>query len=224
MEEQIYQLAEWFVFQAVQAIGTDEAMLARLQRATASIRKATEAGWTIHDLQFEISEFARIHPELVKRVYHLEEIIGNKKPPNNLIEPDVFYYHNVLRNVPPAPRISIKDGVVKRIEESFYLEIKKRFTMDELQEYWYKTNGITPNDHMRRQDEGKFKYLLGIYNIDELLFAIDVARSMRAEMQLLPLRNAFDLERYMDDARKFIEGKKNVHIQEGINKIVRKEE
>jgi hypothetical protein len=223
MDEQIVQLSRWFVLEVVQAVGTDEAIAARIQRSNAAIQKALQAGWTIFDLQHEIGEFARMHPELVKRVYHLEEIIGNKKPPNNLIEPDVFYYHNILREVPPPVRIRIEGGKVIRSKESFYLEMKKRFTLDDLIDYWHKVHDIRATEAMRRQDEGRFKYLLGIYTLDEILFAIDVSRTIRNELQVPPLRNALDLDRYMDEARRYIEGKKNVHIQEGINKIVRKE-
>jgi hypothetical protein len=154
----------------------------------------------------------------------MEEIIGNKQPPNNLIDPDMFYYHNALREVPPPVTIKFIDGKPVRNESTFYLEMKKRFTMQDLLNYWYQHNSVKPNTGMLKQDEGKFKYILGFYTVDEILFAIDVSKAIRSDKQLLPLRNIFDLERYMDEARNFMEGKKNVHQLAGINRVIQKRE
>jgi hypothetical protein len=219
MHDEKQALAEWFVCQVVQAQNGIET---RIIKAVIAIERLLDEGWTILDIQQAIQEFASTYPDLITKVYHLEEVIGNRQPPNNLLERDVFYYHNILREVPPPPRIRFVDGKPVREEQPFYLEMKKRFTLEDLLQYWYNSNGVSPNDHMRRQDEGKFKYLLGIYNLDEILFAIDVSKTMRAEQQLPPLRNAFELERYMEEARKFIEGKKNVHQLQGINRVIKK--
>jgi hypothetical protein len=216
---EIMQLARWFVIDVVKAQGGIDQ---RLNQACRSIEKLISDGWLLIDIQAEIEKFAKSYPDVVTKIYLIDEIFVNKKPPNNLIEPDVFYYHNILREVPPPPKITIKDGKVIREEQPFYLEMKKRFTMEELLQYWYEKNGITPTAHMLKQDEGKFKYLLGIYNLDEILFAIDVSKTIRAERQLMPLRNVFDLERYMDDAREYILGKKNVHQLQGINQVIKR--
>jgi hypothetical protein len=217
MDDQVKQLAEWFVYDMVKANHIN-----RVWNATQAIQRYLAQGWKIHDLQHEIQLFQKTYPDLLERVYHLEEVIGNKQPPNNLMEPDVFYYHNHLREVPPPPRLRIVDGKAIREEQSFYLQMKTRFTMEDLLSYWYAMNGLKANEHMKKQDEGKFKYLLGFYNLDELLFGIDVSKSIRAERQKLPLRNAFDLEQYMDEAREYIAGKQNVHKQQGINKVIKK--
>src|SRR5690606_7576633 len=108
-------------------------------------------------------------------------------------------------------------GELVRESTAFFLEMKNCFTMKDLTNYWYERMGIVPDDHMMRQDEGKFKYILGNYTLDEVMFAIDAARVARKERQLRPLRNAFELDKYIEDGREFMKAKENIHRSEGIN-------
>lgn len=217
----IHQLAGWFVCTVVGIPyqGAD----ARIRTNTASIKKLVVAGWELEEIQAEIEEFARQYPEMVKRVYMLEEIFDNKKPPKNIMNPDIFYYHNRLREVPPPPRMRKVDGKYIQEVEPFFLEMKKRFTMEELLDYWYEKMNIDSNPHMIKQDEGKFNYLLGVYDLDEILFAIDVAKKARLTQSRSLLRNAFDIEKYMEEAREYILAKKNIHQLHGINRVIRKQ-
>lgn len=220
MDDKILQLAGWFVCTVV---GATAGIDMRIQRAKHSIHALIKDGWQLIEIQHEVEEFARTYPDMVRRIYMLEEIFVNKQPPNNLMEPDVFYYHNSLREVPPPVRITRVNDEFIREETKFYLEMKYRFTMNDLLEYWYTAMNIKPNPHMLKQDEGKYKYLLGIYNLDEILFAIDVSKSKRLSAQRPLLRNAFDLEKYVDDAREYILSKKNVHQMQGINRVIKRE-
>jgi hypothetical protein len=215
------KLAEWFVLVMNQSIANTENKIAK---SIKTIEKLETEGWSLPDIQSEIERFAKEYPAMITRIYHLEEIFVNKQPPDNLMHPDVFYYHNILRDVPPPVRMRLDPVTGQMIRESkpFYLEMKKRYTMKELAGYWYSICEIVPHDHMRKQDEGKFKHLLTIYSLDEILFAIDASKTARSERDLPPLRNAFDLERYMDLAREFIREKENTHKQVGINKVIRR--
>jgi len=218
------QLATWFVVSVNKAEANQETKIAK---ACIAIERLMNDGWTLHDIEDEILKFAKDYPAVVTKIYHLEEIFVNKQPPQNLMQRDVFYYHNLLREVPPPVRIRRDPETGEYIRESapFFLEMKRRFTMQDLLDYWYRTNYITPNDHMRKQDEGKFRYLLSIYSLDEILFAIDAAKVQRNESELPPLRNAFDLEKYMDGelgAREFIKRKENAHKVAGINRIIKR--
>lgn len=215
------QLAEYFVFHITKSsIGID----ARIKRASDSIPKLISKGWTIPELKNALDQFSNTYPDIVRNVYHIDEIVGKMDPPNNLLEPDVFYYHNSLREVSPPPRL-VKDsnGKIIRQEEPFYLEMKSSFTMKELLRHWYQQMEIRPHDDMIRRDEGGFKKILSNYTIDEILFAIDVAKTQRKEKQLRLLRNVFDLEKYIDEAREFIKEKKNTHKMSGINRVIRRE-
>lgn len=41
-----------------------------------------------------------------------------------------------------------------RVESGFYLEMKNRFTLQDLLNYWYEKMDIIPNNHIIKQDEG----------------------------------------------------------------------
>lgn len=216
------ELANYFVYHITQArVGVE----ARIKSALTSIQNMQERGWSLYEIKYELDQFAHDYPQVVLNVYHMDEIMGKKEPPNNLLEPDMFYYHNVLREVSPPTKI-VKDphtGQLVRQTQPFYLEMKKRFTLQELLDYWYTQMDIRPNEHMLRQDEGKFKYILGNYTVDEILFAIDASKTIRKERQLRPLRNAFELDKYIEDAREFIKAKENVHKVQGINREFRRD-
>lgn len=217
----VEELANYFVHYITQARFSIEA---RTNSAISAIRVLLDKGWTLHDIKEELDSFSRTYPQIVITLYHVEEIMKTKEPPNNLLHPDSFYYHNILREVPPPPTLKMdpQSGKMVRIEHDFYLEMKKRFTLQELLDYWYTQMNIVPNEHMIKQDEGKFKYMLGNYTVDELLFMIDVAKVQRKENQLRPLRNAFELEKYIEEARDFLQRKENTHKVAGINREIKR--
>jgi len=213
----VEELAHYFVYEITKArIGIE----GRLQSAYHAITKLLEKGWTLQEIKEELDQFARDYPQIILNVYHVEEIMAKKEPPNNLLQADIFYYHNILREVSPPVKIAKdpKTGQLIRQSHPFFLEMKRRFTMKDLLNYWYEQMDIAPSEHLIRQDEGKFKYMLSNYTLDEILFAIDVAKTIRKEQQLRPLRNAFDLEKYIEDAREFIRAKENIHRLQGINR------
>ncbi len=217
----VEELASWFVWNIVKA---KAGIPSRISSNIASIHKLVEEGWTLTEIEQHVTAFAKSYPVLVQKFYHIQEAIGDNQPPSNIMEVDGFYYHNMLRITSAEVKIKMTpDGKFIRKEEPFFLEMIPRFTMGQLLEYWYKAHDIQKTDHKVKQDEGKFKYLLGIYNLDEILFAIDVSRSIRIEQQRELLTNAFDIEKYIEEAKKYILNKKNTHQLHGINKIIKKE-
>jgi hypothetical protein len=220
--QSVEELAHYFVFNITQSkVGIE----ARIGSAMQAIPQLLQRGWNLHDIKQQLEQFASTYPQVVANIYHIGEIMDKIEPPNNLMEPEVFYYHNQLREVSPPTRIRKNEsGQLVRESMPFYLEMKKCYSMKDLLNYWYEQMGITPNDHMVRQDEGKFKYILGNYTIDEVLFAIDAARAIRRDMQLRPLRNAFELDKYMEDGRQQLKAKENVHKMQGINREVKKDD
>jgi hypothetical protein len=214
-------LAHYFVECIVRKSGNIQT---RIERALVALAKLEEQGWMLEEIKNEMDLFAQTYPAVVTNIYHIEEIMGNKEAPNNLMESGVFYYHNRLRNVPPPPKMKFDKETRQyiRIEQPFFLEMKKRFSMPELLEYWYTSNGMKATEHNLKQDTGKFKYLLGMYDLDEVLFMIDVAQSNRREANQRPLRNAFELEKFLEEARDAIKLKKNVHRVQGIDQEIQR--
>lgn len=220
--ESIEELAHYFVYQITQAkVGIE----GRIKSALSTLPRLLERGWSLYEIKVELDQFAKDYPQVATNIYHVDEIMSKKEPPDNLMEPDVFYYHSELRlmSAPPTIRKDPETGKLVRYSEPFYLEMKKRYSMQELIDYWYRTMDITPNEHMIRQDEGKIKYVLGNYTLDEVLFAMDVSKSLRIERQQRPLRNIFELDKYIEDAREYLLKKQNIHKVQGINREFRRE-
>jgi hypothetical protein len=214
------ELAHYFVHYITQSrVGIES----RINSALLSIPKLIERGWELVEIKQELDQFARTYPQVALNVYHMDEIMAKIEPPNNLMEADIFYYHNALREISPPTRIrKNEEGDFVRETIPFYLEMKTCFSMNDLLNYWYEQMSISPNAHMVRQDEGKFKYILGNYTIDEVLFCIDVSKILRKERQQQMLRNAFDLEKFIEEAREFMKAKENTHKMQGINRVVKR--
>ncbi|MBU5262152.1 hypothetical protein [Bacillus atrophaeus] len=218
----VQDLANYFVYHITKSsVGVE----GRIKSALTSIPKLLDKGWSLEEIKDQLDSFACTYPQIVINLYHIDEIMNQIEPPNNLMEKDVFYYHSELREMSSPPKI-IRDegsGELIRQSEDFYLEMKNRYTLQDLLNYWYKKMKIKPNDHMMKQDEGKFKYILGNYTLDEVLFAIDASVILRKERQQRLLRNAFELDKYIEDAREFIRRKENMHKMGGINREFRRE-
>ncbi|CDQ41782.1 hypothetical protein [Virgibacillus salexigens] len=194
----------------------------RIESACTAIEKLLVKGWTVDLIKLELDAFKRSYPSVLNNIYHIEEIMNEKVPPHNLIEPDVFYYHNRLRETAPPSRLRFNKET-REYEchtEAFFLEMKKLFTLEDLLAYWYESNKQNYNENTMKQDKGRFKHLLGFYDIDEILFMIDIAQEKRQEMKLRALTNAFHIEKYIDDARDAIKAKRNIHQMQGINHVI----
>lgn len=218
--EEHYNLAMYFFSSIVERIVNES----HLNATAGYITQLVDSGWKLNDIKNEVESFKREYPEMVRNVYTLEQIMCNKKAPNNLIEEGVFYYHNLLRETAGPARI-IKDpqtGKMQRIEPTFYLEMVKSFTMENLLDYWYASSEQTSNESVIRKDKGRFDYLLGYYDIDEVLFAIDIAQEVRKKMKHKPLKNVFDLEKYMDEAKEEIKAKRSTSRMNKVDRIIKR--
>lgn len=96
----------------------------------------------------------------------------------SLLKKNTFYYHNTLHLRPPAPTFNPHSREVKA--SKFYLEMKIRYTMDDLVRYFYHTLRISTDLADKKKDEGSFNYLLNKYSkldfcepIDFVLALID---------------------------------------------------
>lgn len=96
---------------------------------------------------------------------------------DSLLKQDVFYYHTSLQIIPPPPRWNPE--TLQFSSEDFYLEMKIKYKIDDLLNYYYKTLKIQSMDY--NKDKGAMQYLLnkykieGMENVDIVLLLIDEA-------------------------------------------------
>lgn len=211
-DEKTIELAVYAVKKIIQAHTNLEN---RITRSVMSIQRLLEQNWTLQSIRLELDRMAALYPDQVKKAYDIDGLLAKKEQAMNLIQSGQLYFHRLLRvSSAPVRIIQEKSGTMKRISTPYVLQIKRKFTMDELIHFFYESCCIAGNDHIRKQDEGKFKYLLSVYELDELLFAIDASVAIRHEQQQMPVKNAFDLEQYIEDAKRMIAYKRNLFVQE----------
>lgn len=98
----------------------------------------------------------------------------------SLIRRGTYCFHNALRIKQEMPTWNPETN--KMTSQRFRVEMKIRFTMDDLIDYFYKTTHANRDLSDRKKDAGSFNYLLGKYsnigfaaNIDMVLSLIDHA-------------------------------------------------
>lgn len=80
----------------------------------------------------------------------------------SLLERGVFYYHSSLHINSSPPVLDTKTMRVK--VSPFFMEIKIRYTMEDLIKYFYRTTRMSEDLADPRKDGGGFKYLMGKYS------------------------------------------------------------
>jgi len=218
----IESLAVYFVENITQKTINHEA---RINKATIAMDSLIKKGWTVDTIKDKLDEFKRLHPSFCPNIYHVEEIMGNMTPPNNLLETDVFYYHKELRSIPMPSRIILNKETreYERQEEAFFLEMKTVYTLEDALNYWYRVTKHTPSNADLRRDKGKLEYLLKSYDIDDILFMIDLALESYVSRKA-KLTNLFKVEDFADKARDTLMSKKSIHMIHGIHKIKKREQ
>ena len=221
MDDQIRALAEYFVLSIAseKSRSSSEDMI---KKACREIPTLLDEGWTLDTLSSTIYELATRFPVLAQNAYHIRELLGKTKPPLNLIEPDVFYYHNELRVQYETPRKQIVDGKLVYVEEEplFRLEIKTYYGAEEFLDYFYKRVKLPRSPQFEKRDLGRLKHLIEQHDIDTLLFAIDVMVETRLANGLRISDNLFNIQDYMMEAEDVISRKRNQHRLMGINREV----
>lgn len=127
---------------------------------------------------------------------------------DSLIKRDKFYCHRILQILPPPP-VRKADGSVK--VTPFFLEMKIRFTMDDLIRTFYDATGIDPVLIDTKRDAGSFQYLLDKYSkipdnesLDFVLELIDIAKHDNH-----PVTQAISLGQYEKEALENLRGWRN---------------
>ncbi len=98
-----------------------------------------------------------------------------KRTGTNILKPDVFYYHNQLRVLPPPPRVTVdyNTGQISREVTEYFLEMRASYTVGELLNYYHCRSHTSDRKITHNRFIGSLEWLLKHFDIDELLFMID---------------------------------------------------
>jgi hypothetical protein len=115
---------------------------------------------------------------------------------NSLLKKDKFYYHNSLHINSQVP--SWDPLAKKEVIYDFYMEMKIKYTTEELLRYAYTTLKIDCVLIDEKRDKASLGYLLGKYQKFEFIEAIDVVLSLidHAANQENRVRNLLDVSQY----------------------------
>lgn len=115
---------------------------------------------------------------------------------DSLIERGEFYYHRVLQITSPAPVINLAKN--SAVSEPYFLEMRIRFTLKHLMEYFVRRSRIDEVLIDETRDAGSLRYLLKKYAkisivrpLDFVLMLIDAASADER-----PLNNILDVQNY----------------------------
>lgn len=118
---------------------------------------------------------------------------------NSLVERNTYYYHHILHLLPPVPRFNPHTKI--ETKTAFYMEMRIRFTIDQLVDYFYTTSMISKDLVDRKRDSGSLNYLLSKYSklgfvrpLDFILSLIDAVNADKN--QIAKVTNVLDITRY----------------------------
>lgn len=105
---------------------------------------------------------------------------------NSLVKRDTYYYHSSLHITSKPPKWNPE--TLKVEYEPFFMEMRIRFTIDNLLDYYYKTCAIDVSLRNEKRDVGAFEHLLKTYTnvvedvegLDIVLMLIDEAATNQA--------------------------------------------
>lgn len=186
------------------------------------IKKILDKGWCADDIKKCLRDVKRKDPK--RRSLEVSRMFtARNKPKLNLLKPDVFYYHNDLRLTcgPPKRKLDIDSGEITVINETYFLEMKASYSVEDLVKYYMRQVGESHKSDVNRF-KGSMIYLLKRYSVEEILFMIDTMINM-SKAEDLPLPDSpLDCQRHHKQAKEVINLKTTETIYAGGNKIVRK--
>jgi hypothetical protein len=132
----------------------------------------------------------------------------------NLIDPQKWYYHPRLRSMPgpPVTHILPNGQIIYLNDTGWFCHTISEFTLDDLLAYYEEQIGealYVP------RDRAIFNALLRRFDVDLLLFAIDLAAGCLDGMDRRP-ENAWFIESYTQDARRAMDSKMTEELQAGV--------
>lgn len=139
--------------------------------------------------------------EILERIIKLDNISSSEisyEGINTLLEQNKFYYHNSLHIKSKAP--SFDPITLEESCEPFYLEMKIKFSLEDLLNYYYDKTLVPIGLRDKDKDLGSLKHLLNKYSKIDGVESIDIILSMidRASEDIeKQIYGVFELESYI---------------------------
>lgn len=195
-----------------------------------SIDQILQGGMTPQELEALMDRYQMTVPNH-NEVYGIEDVISHfgikvvkgkiEQDPDNLLDRAKFYYHPALQVAPPPPVVKQLDNgefISSYDDEPFFLEMKEKFTLDDLVTYFYNVMGM--DDGFRERDKGAFKFILKNYELDVVLYTIDEANALAYDLNKPQPQSPFDIRDYLEDGRLILEDRKNTCYMEGLDRVI----
>lgn len=100
----------------------------------------------------------------------------------SLLKRNTFYYHNRLHIKTKAPRFN--PFTLKEEVDKFYMEMKIKYTLGDLINYFYESLRLNTELADKNKDEGSFRYLLNKYSKLNFIESIDFVLALIDEEKL----------------------------------------
>lgn len=193
------------------------------------IKRLLKRGWCAEDIQRRFRQVDRspnMRSQVRKRIgTQVRKLFDQLKPESqNLLSPSIFYYHNALRltSRPPKRQFNIDEGTFVRINDPYFLEMRASFTVEELVAYYARQFGMRLHRQEYSRYIGSFNWLLGMYDVELILFMIDESANMVKAENYKPPRKPMDIDKYKADAIRTRERKRSEAVIAGVNEVVRR--
>lgn len=196
----IYDIAFLYINKNYKEISKEEKL-----NVINAVHKSLKNGAVTNDLISKINK----NTDIKKLPYNFFNISSS----GNLLDPDVFYYHNFLRCIQKAPirYWDINIGDIKIKEQEYFLEIKASCTINDILEYIKKKEFLCKTLIDKSRALGSISFLLKKYDIDFLLFLFDtvndIYNSRQKYARSLIEVSEFELEAKLNYEQKITESK-----------------
>ena len=121
-----------------------------------------------------------------------------------LTSDETVYYHNELQIHSKPGSYNPETGVIEK--QPYYLEMRSRYTMEELLDYYYNKLMVPIHFRNTKRDIGAFKHIINDYKFDNIntvdfiLFIIDYVTSKE-----IKISNPLDLKNWAQQTYEYLE-------------------
>lgn len=180
-------------------------------------------GWTDTDIVNVLSKVTVFNISDTVSLHDLNLFKNVNKKEENILKPFRIYYHSELKIVPRPVKIDFdyNTGEIIRSHEEYFLEMKSSYTIDNLIKYYISKTNLS-NDILLipSKIKGALNWLLKNYDLEVILYMIDIANDHITSLNLNPLNNVMDLQEYYTKAIETLMIKSTESKANGDDKIV----